>query len=312
MPTYLHGLEQVGKGTVGVGGKWRHATPQSCRAQLEAGNGRQLAAGSRLVWSLPKWQKLTVAYAKWSLTRLGVNAWRQQHSGQGETRRDEARWGRRMRGCPAINRHKNKLQLPSMNKFHCNLLCIPFFSPWLHICLPPQQHLPHGWPPKRHLKFSFINRSQSGAAFLCVLDLVGARVGVGVGVGVGLFGFSFHFVSIFHSVSLRVSNVVLLPFVRIYCLYHSDSGRGCGSSIHKLSVCVCVCGALCKVYRSRNHLCVLSEFSWLVYDFLWHSCSRHNHTHTALYTLDISQEIIVFGFTLWIFALNKRQLRMRF
>lgn len=180
MPTYLHGLEQVGKGTVGGGAKWRHATPQSCRAQLEAGNGRQLAAGSRLVWSLPKWQKLTVAYAKWSLTRLGVNAWRQQHSGQGETRRDEARWGRRMRGCPAINRHKNKLQLPSMNKFHCNLLCIPFFPPWLHMCLPPQQHLPHGWPPKRHLKFSFINRSQSGAAFLCVLDLVGARVGVGV------------------------------------------------------------------------------------------------------------------------------------
>lgn len=78
-----------------------------------------------------------------------------------------------------------------------------------------------------------------------MLDLVGARVGarvgvlVGVGVGVGLFGFSFHFVSIFHSVSLRVSNVVLLPFVRIYCLYHSDSGRGRGSSIHKLSVCVC-------------------------------------------------------------------------
>lgn len=75
-----------------------------------------------------------------------------------------------------------------------------------------------------------------------MLDLVGAPVGVGVGVGFGvgvvLFGFSFHFVSIFHSVSLRVSNVVLLPFVRIYCLYHSDSGRGRGSSIHKLSVCV--------------------------------------------------------------------------
>lgn len=49
MPTYLHGLEQVGNATVGVGAKWRHATPQSCRAQLEAGNGRQLAAGSRLV-----------------------------------------------------------------------------------------------------------------------------------------------------------------------------------------------------------------------------------------------------------------------
>lgn len=41
-----------------------------------------------------------------------------------------------MRGCPAINRHKNKLQLPSMNKFHCNLLCIPFFP------LPLAPHVP--------------------------------------------------------------------------------------------------------------------------------------------------------------------------
>lgn len=118
------------------GGRWRHATPES-RAQLEAGNG-QLATGSRLVWSLPKWQKLTVAYAKWSLTRLGVNAWRQEHRDkEAARRRGETRWGRRKRGCLAINRHKNKLQLPSMNKFHCNLLCIPFFRASRYPCPIP-------------------------------------------------------------------------------------------------------------------------------------------------------------------------------
>lgn len=208
-----------------------------------------------------------------------------------KARRDEARWGRRMRGCPAINRHKNKLQLPSMNKFHCNLLCIPFFHPRLHMCLPPQQHLPHGWPPKRHLKFSFINRSQSGAAFLCVLDLVGARVGarvgVGVGFGVGLFGFSFHFVSIFHSVSLRVSNVVLLPFVRIYCLYHSDCGRGRGSSIHKLSVCVCVCAVLFAKFIDLETICVCC-LSFLGLSMIFFGIPvPDTTTHTQQYTHSI-------------------------
>lgn len=134
-----------------------------------------------------------------------------------------------------------------------------------------------------------------------VLELgLGFGWGLELGLGVGLFGFSFHFVSIFHSVSLRVSNVVLLPFVRIYCLYHSDCGRGRGSSIHKLSVCVYVCGALCKVYRSRNHLCVLSEFSWLVYDFLWHSCSRHNHTHST----HIHTRYFTRNHRIWVHTLN--------
>lgn len=37
MPTYLHGASGQRKWKRG---KWRHATPQSCRAELEAGKGQ--------------------------------------------------------------------------------------------------------------------------------------------------------------------------------------------------------------------------------------------------------------------------------
>lgn len=116
---------QNGKGN----GEPEQATPES-RAQLKAGNG-QRATGTRLVWSLPKWQKLTVAYAKWSLTRLGVNAWRERKG-----------YGRG--GCTAINRHKNKLQLCRRWTNSSAIYCVSFFTFHKSICRLVDQRRPKG------------------------------------------------------------------------------------------------------------------------------------------------------------------------
>lgn len=171
----------------------------------------------------------------------GVKAWGQHKRGEG--------------GCSAINRHKNKLQLPSMNKFPCNLLCILFFFKFL-MWAPPSAACTHksicrlGDPPlKRHLKFSFINRSQSGAAFLGFGFKLELELKLKFGYLVSVFTLFLSFTrSPSHSAGLLL-RCVLLPFVRIYCLYQT-AGQEAWQAVQYTN---CVC---CKVYRSRKHLCV--------------------------------------------------------
>lgn len=131
--------------------------------------------------------------------------------------------------------------------------------------------------------------------------MLGLGLELGLELGVGLFGFSFHFVSIFHSVSLRVSNVVLLPFVQIYCLYHSDSGRGRGSSIHKLSVCVCVCAVLFAKFIDLETICVCC-LSFLGLSMIFFGIPAPDAaTHTAIY---VHTRYFTRNHRIWVHTLN--------
>lgn len=137
---------------------------------------------------------------------------------------------------------------------------------------------------------------------MCVLDLVGTRVGVGVGVGgwswgwVIWFQFSLCFyLSLGLSAGLQCcvvafcSNLLSIPF-RLW------AGAW---QFNTQSVCVCVCAVLFAKFIDLETICVCC-LSFLGLSMIFFGIPvPDTTTHTAhIYTLYISQEIIVFGFTL--------------
>lgn len=152
-----------------------------------------------------------------------------------------------MRGCPAINRHKNKLQLPSMNKFYCNLLCIPFFSceqlPLPHplaLHAPPATIAFAAWVTTQKAFEILVYKSQPkrGSLFVCARSGLGSCWGSGWG-SVIWFQFSLCFyLSLGLSAGLQCvvafcSNLLSIPFRQ----------RAGGVAVQYTN-CVCVCCSL--------------------------------------------------------------------
>lgn len=116
MPTYLHGKGSPGGGEHGAGRSSMQLPRVELNWKLATGNGQPAVAWCEVCQNGKSWQ-----------LRMQSGPLAGQEGGQGLRTAQEGREGDVKEGCSAINRHKNKLQLPSMNKFPCNLLCILFF-----------------------------------------------------------------------------------------------------------------------------------------------------------------------------------------
>lgn len=155
-----------------------------------------------------------------------------------------------MRGCPAINRHKNKLQLPSMNKFHCNLLCIPFFPLPLAPHVPPATTAFAAWVTTQKAFEILVYKSQPkrSCLFVCARSGWGSCWSSGWGsVGVWSWGWGLgYLVSVFtlflsFTRSLCGSPMLCCCLLFEFIVYTIQTVGGGVAVQYTNCLCVCVC-----------------------------------------------------------------------